>query len=112
LVTIKVLFLSAARSGEDLRTVGESEALLGLTKKRPATAGRRFARGHQIQPLSEEEQERSTLPFNGTLLDPLPYCTWILFQFGRAFGDPIHLLQPRMYRPLAAPCNNPSVVVQ
>jgi len=49
--------------------------LLGLTKKRPATAGRRFARGHQIQPISEEEQERPALPFNGTSLDALLYNT-------------------------------------
>jgi len=61
-----------ARSGEDLRIIEESKTLI-TERRRPATAGRRITRGHQIHPLSRDVTERTTLPFNGIKINFLSY---------------------------------------
>ena len=58
----------AARSGEDLRLLEENEEVKTV-RRRPATAGIRISRGHQVHPLSKEASDRPTLPFNGITIN-------------------------------------------
>ena len=47
-----------------MRPPDENEEIKTV-RRRPATAGIRTTRGHQVHPLSKEASEQPTLPFNG-----------------------------------------------